>query len=136
MAEKLKEVEQEELSDVVELIDDTGRTLKFYHIGTMDHKGECYVFFQPAEEIEDTDEDSVVIFRIGESDGQEVLLPVEDEALLDEVYEEFCRMMEEDEAADEAFSLEGDDMFCDGNCASCGEECDDRTEDFSDEDGE
>ena len=100
----------------------------------MDHKGECYVFFQPAEQIEDTDEDSVVIFRIGESDGQEVLLPVEDEALLDEVYEEFCRMMEEDEAADEAFSLDGDDAFCDGNCAACGEECDDRSEDYVDED--
>ena len=109
MSEKeLREVEQEGLSDVVELIDDTGRTLKFYHIGTMDHKGECYVFFQPAEQIEDTDEDSVVIFRIGGTEGDEVLLPVEDEALLDEVYEEFCRVMDEEDAADEAFALEPD----------------------------
>ncbi len=123
----MREAPSEELSDVVELIDDTGRTLKFYHIGTMDYKEECYVFFQPAEEIPGTDEDDVIIFRIGGDEGNEVLLPVEDEALLDEVYEEFCRMMDEDEAADEAASLEPDEDFCcDGNCAACDAECDDR----------
>ena len=67
----LREVEQEELSDVVELVDDTGRTLKFYHIGTMEYKNEGFVFFQPAEEIEGTDEDDVIIFRIGGDEGNE-----------------------------------------------------------------
>ncbi|MBO7377378.1 MAG: DUF1292 domain-containing protein [Clostridia bacterium] len=122
----LKEVAQEELSDVVELVDDTGRTLKFYHIGTMDYKDEGYVFFQPAEEIEGTEEDDVIIFRIGGTEGNEVLLPIEDEALLDEVYEEFCRMMDED---DEALSVDDEALYCDGNCSSCGEEgCEDREE--------
>ncbi len=124
----LKEVEQEELSDVVELVDDTGRTLRFYHIGTMDYKNEGYVFFQPAEEIEGTDEDDVIIFRIGGDEGNEVLLPIEDEALLNEVYEEFCRVMEEEELADEAAMLEPEEMYCDGNCAACEEECEDREE--------
>ena len=120
----LKEVAQEELSDVVELVDDTGRTLKFYHIGTMDYKDEGYVFFQPAEEIEGTEEDDVIIFRIGGTEGNEVLLPVEDEALLDEVYEEFCRMMDEEDAA---YEDNGEDLYCDGNCASCAEEnCEER----------
>ena len=128
MSEKvMKEVAQEELSDIVELVDDTGRTLKFYHIGTIDYKNECYVFFQPAEAIEGTDEDDVIIFRIGGDEGNEVLLPVEDEALLDEVYEEFCRIMEDEEYADDAMALDGD-FYCDGNCAGCEEECDDREE--------
>ena len=71
MSEKvMKEVAQEELSDIVELVDDTGRTLKFYHIGTIDYKNECYVFFQPAEAIEGTDEDDVIIFRIGGDEGK------------------------------------------------------------------
>ena len=125
---EFREVEQEELSDIVELVDDTGRTLKFYHIGTLDYKGEGYVFFQPAEEIEGTDEDDVIIFRIGGSEGDEVLLPIEDEALRDEVYEEFCRIMDEEDAADEAFALEPDAEYCDGNCAECEEECEDREE--------
>ena len=107
-------VNEEELSDIVELVDDTGRVLKFYHIATMDYKEGCYAFFQPAEEIEGAEEDEVIIFQISEDDkGDEVLLPVEDEALLDEVYEEFVKMMEEDE----------DEDGCDGHCEHCHEDC-------------
>lgn len=123
----LREVQPDgdELSDVVELVDDTGRTLKFYHIGTMDHKEETYVFFQPAEEIEGTEEDDVIIFRVGGEENNEVLLPVEDEALLEEVFEEFCRVMEEEDDAADALDLE--DGYCDGNCEACAEEdCEDR----------
>lgn len=42
---------------------------------------------------------------VGE-EGEEELVPVEDDKLLDEVFEEFCRIMEEDEDADEAASLD------------------------------
>ena len=121
----LREAPQEELSDVVELVDDTGRTLRFYQIGAMDYKDEFYVFFQPAEEIPGTEEDDVIIFKSGDDNGNEVLLPIEDEALLEEVFEEFCRMMDEDEAAEDAAELE-DDEYCDGNCSACDEECEDR----------
>ena len=118
MHEKVNENE-EELSDVVELVDDSGRVLKFYHIGTMDFEEDCYAFFQPAEEIEGTEEDEVIIFRIADDGkGGEVLLPVEDEKKLDAVYEEFCKMMEEDEECD------GDCEGCDGcdETCDCGEE--------------
>ena len=59
-------------------------------------------------------------------EGNEVLLPIEDENLLDEVYEEFCRMMDEDELADEAASLEPGEFFCDGNCEGCEEDCNEK----------
>lgn len=125
MAKEFKEKQTEqtdELSDVVELIDDTGRTLKFFHIGSMDHKGELYVFFQPAEPIEGTEEDDVIILKVGGEENNEVLLPIEDEALLEEVFEEFCRMMDEEDMADDAADLEG----CDGNCDDCDlDECPD-----------
>ncbi|MBQ5801555.1 MAG: hypothetical protein IIW27_00750, partial [Clostridia bacterium] len=55
---------EEELSDLVELVDETGRVLKFYHLATMDYKDECFAFFQAAEEIEGVEEDEVVIFEI------------------------------------------------------------------------
>lgn len=94
--------------DLVELVDDQGRVLKFFHVGSLEHKEKWYAFFMPAEEIEGTTEDEVVIFNISKDDkGEEVLLPVEDEALLEEVYEEFCRQMEEEAAAAEATELEG-----------------------------
>ena len=114
MYESENPVEGEELS-VVELVDDGGRKMKFYHIGTMDYKEECFAFFQPAEEIEGVNEDEVVIFLISEDEnGKEVLLPIEDEKKLDAVYEEFCKAMEEE-----------DECCCGGDCeCEDGEECD------------
>ncbi len=79
--------------EIVELTDDSGRVLKFFHIGTIDHAGKPYAFFQAAEEIEGVDPDEVVIFEVSEKDGG--LLPVEDEALLDEVFNKFIEEMDE-----------------------------------------
>ena len=120
MSEKeFTEVNPELSDEIVELVDDSGRTLKFYHLATMPYKENWYVFFQPAEEIEGAAEDEVVIFQIADGEeGKDTLLPIEDEALLEEVYEEFCRVMEEEEAADEAMELEACDCGEDG-CPVC-----------------
>ena len=120
MSEKeFTEVNPELSDEIVELVDDSGRTLKFYHLATMPYKENWYVFFQPAEEIEGAAEDEVVIFQIADGEeGKDTLLPIEDEALLEEVYEEFCRVMEEEEAADEAMELEDCDCGEDG-CPVC-----------------
>ena len=82
----------------IELITDDGKKLKFYFIGTIEYKGKNYSAFEPAEQIEGIEDDDLIIFE----------LAGEDEAILDEVFEEFCRVLEEDELADEAMSLETD----------------------------
>lgn len=95
--------------DVVELTTDEGDKLKFYFVGTIEYKGKNYSAFEPAEEIDGISEDDLVIFELsGDDEETAELLPVEDEALLDEVFEEFCRVLEEDELAEEAESLEPD----------------------------
>ena len=123
---ELKEVRQdeEELSDIVELVDEQNVVRKFYHVGTIDYKNEWYVGFQAAEEIEGVDPDELVIFKIEGDEDDEVLKPIEDEALLEEVYEEFCRQLDEEEAADEAELLD-----CDENCAKCCNQCPARKDD-------
>ena len=98
----------EEDVNVVELIDDEGKVHKCYHIGTIEYKGGWYAFFQPADEEEEDEDDAVTILQIVGEEGQEELVPVEDDKLLDEVFEEFCRIMEEDDDADEAASLDTD----------------------------
>ncbi len=95
--------------NVVELIDDEGKVHKCYHIGTIEYKKRWFAFFQPAdEENEDEEVTDVTILEIVGEEGSEELLPVEDQKLLDEVFDEFCRVMEEDEDADEAASLDTD----------------------------
>ena len=78
---------------------------KCYHTGTIEYKGGWYAFFQTADE-EDGDEDEVTILQIVGEEGEEELVPVEDDALLDEVFDEFCRMMDEE---DEDEGEEADD---------------------------
>ncbi|MBQ9485555.1 MAG: DUF1292 domain-containing protein [Clostridia bacterium] len=95
--------------DIVELTTDDGKKLKFYFVGTIEYKGKNYSAFEPAEEIEGVEEDDLIIFELSGDDEETAdLLPIEDDALLDEVFQEFCRVLEEDEAAEEAESLEPD----------------------------
>ena len=93
--------------DVIELVTEDGKKLKFYEVGNIEYKGKLYAAFEPAEQIDGIEEDDLVIFELNGDDEETAdLLPVEDEALLDEVFEEFCRVLEEDELAEEAESLE------------------------------
>ena len=84
---------------IVELTDDNGKVMKFFHIATMDYEGKPYAFFEAAEEIEGLDPDEVVIFEVSEEDGG--LLPVEDEDLLDRVFNAFIEELDNEEAEDE-----------------------------------
>ena len=96
--------------DIVELTTDDGKKYKFYFVGTIEYKGKNYSAFEPAEKIDGIEDDDLIIFELSGDDEETAdLLPVEDEALLDEVFEEFCRVLEEDELAEEAASLEPDE---------------------------
>ncbi len=99
-----------ECDDIVELTTEDGKKLKFYFVGTIEYKGKNYSAFEPAEQIEGIEDDDLIIFELS-GDDEEVadLLPIEDEQLLDEVFEEFCRVLEEDELAEEAMSLENEE---------------------------
>ncbi|MBR5900278.1 MAG: DUF1292 domain-containing protein [Clostridia bacterium] len=93
--------------DIVTLTTDDGKKLKFYFVGTIEYKGKIYSAFEPAEEMEGVEDDDLIIFELsGDDEETAELLPVEDEALLDEVFEEFCRVLEEDELAEEAEKLD------------------------------
>lgn len=93
--------------EIVELTTDDGKKLKFYFVGSIEYKGKAYSAFEPAEEIDGLTEDDLVIFELTEGDEEGAdLLPIEDEALLDEVFEEFCRVLDEEDAAAEAEQLE------------------------------
>ncbi len=93
--------------DIVELTTDDGKKLKFYFVGTIEYQGKLYSAFEPAEQIDGIDDDDLIIFELSGDDEETAdLLPVEDEAILDAVFEEFCKALEEDDLADEAEQLD------------------------------
>ena len=105
---KKEELMEEEYEDnVLELEDDEGNVEKFLHIGTIDYRGEWYCFFQKAEPETEEEQDEVVMFLLKEEDGEQRLLPLEDEQLMDEVFAEFCHQYEEFENSEEAMELDG-----------------------------
>ena len=81
-----KDIEELELDEeVIELIDDDGKVIKFKILDVIEYKGEKYALLLAAEPSEEIAEDEVVIFRLNED--EQVLEPIEDDALLEEVFD-------------------------------------------------
>jgi len=81
-----KEELNEEVEDgLIELIDDDGKVINFKLLDVTEYKGEKYTLLLAAEPNEQIAEDEVVIFRLNEQ--EETLEPIEDEKLLEEIFE-------------------------------------------------
>ena len=85
--------------EVIELVDDDGKVIKFKLLDVTEYKGEKYTLLLAAEPNDEIGEDEVVIFRLNEED--EVLEPVEDEKLLEEVFEFYQTEVEAEDAEGE-----------------------------------
>lgn len=112
MSFKEENNDYEDGDNIVELIDEDGNTLRYEHVGTIEYKGEWYCFFTPVLSVEEADEDEgeeVAVFRLVGDEDDERLETIDDDALLDEVFAEFCNQYEDSEDADEAAMLEPDE---------------------------
>ncbi len=115
MKEDYNDYEDDE--NIVELVDEEGNKERFEHIGTVEYKGEWYACFTPEarpeergdEEDEEDEGEEVVIFHIVGEENDEHLETIEDDALLDEVFAEFCNQYGDSEDADEAALLDGEE---------------------------
>ena len=107
--EMLEEEFADEESRIFELEADDGSIEKLYHIATIEYRGAMYCCFQKAEPECEEEEDEVVIFGLSGEGDDAVLVPLEDEQLLDEVFAEFCHQYEEYENSEDAMALEGDE---------------------------
>lgn len=104
---KEEQFEENEEEHIITLTDDEGNEIEYYHIATLPYKGETYCFFQKAEPETEEEEEEVVIYRLSGEDENAELLPLEDDALMDEVFAEFCKEYEAYENSDEAAKLDG-----------------------------
>ena len=103
------ELTEEEEDRIIELEADDGTVEKLYHIATIEYRGAMYCCFQKAEPETEEEEDEVVIFRLDGEGDDAMLMPLEDEQLLDEVFAEFCNQYEKYEDSEDAMRLDGAD---------------------------
>ena len=89
--------------DTVWLTDENGRDIEFEVMDWIKHKGEEYVVLLPMEE----ESDEIVILRMTESDEEgETYCAVEDETVLQEIFDLFKERLEEfDEEEEELMTL-------------------------------
>ena len=96
MAEVMDEMMEEEC-DIITLVDMDGKDVDFYHVATIDYKDKWYIFLQPVELIDGIAEDEVIIYELGvDEDGDDKFIPIEDENLLNEVFNEYLKEAEEE----------------------------------------
>lgn len=90
-------MEDQELSSIVTLVDEDGKDVDFDHLMTFAHEDKHYVALLPLDPIEGVNDDEVVILEIKEGDDEDLYIPIENEALLDEVFDTFQQLLDEEE---------------------------------------
>ena len=91
----------DEHSNIIELIDEEGKTLSFEYLMTLDYGENEYVILTPLEPYDDSDEltgDEVVILRVEQDEnGDDIYVSIEDEKELDKVFDAFSEIIVQDE---------------------------------------
>lgn len=86
-------------SDFMTIEDEEGNEFELEHLDTIDFEGSVYMAFLPAELDEDDPDYGIVILKVEDKDGEQLLISVDDDDELDRVYERFMAILfdEEDE---------------------------------------
>lgn len=88
--------------NIVVLKDEDGCEVKFQHIMTFDFEDGFYVALTPELEIDGIKNGDVILLEIVEDDdGCDCYVPIEDEAKMDKVWDEFERLYYEDDEDDD-----------------------------------
>lgn len=87
--------------EIIVMVDEEGKEVEFTHIATLDYNDEWYIYVQPVE-LGDMDEDEMFIFKIEEDEnGNDLFTPVEDEDLLEKLYQEYLKECDIQDAKEE-----------------------------------
>ena len=83
-----------ENENVITLVSEDGENVEFHHLMTFEYKKKVYLALQMLEE----DDDMVTIMRVAKDDnGDEVYEMIEDEQEMQDAFDEFVAIMEEED---------------------------------------
>jgi len=96
--EKERTTNIDENDEIVTLTYDDGSQEDFYSLAELDYKDKWYIYLQPVEPDEEFEDDEVLIYEVAnDENGDEVFLPVEDDALVNELIDELNDAIEAEE---------------------------------------
>ena len=76
-------------SDLITICDDDGNDYVLEHLDTIEVDDIFYMAFLPADKDEQDDDYGLVILKVIEEDGEEILATIDDETLLEDIYSRF-----------------------------------------------
>ena len=91
----------EEQNTIVTLIDEQGKEVDFDLVATFDYEKKRYAALIPLDDVENVGEDEVVLLEIVRTSDGEIYRPIENDILLDEVFNEFLEILDEMADGDE-----------------------------------
>ena len=85
----------EEQTTVIELVDESGNTVKFDLVMTFDYEGKRYAALLPVDNVEGVGDDEVVLLEVVKDKSGENFVSIDNPVLLDEVFNEFIELFDE-----------------------------------------
>ena len=93
-------------NDFITLTDEEGNEVEPEHLDTLEYEGETYMAFVQAndtpEEVLDEDSAELIILKVEPEDGEDMLVTIDDDDLLDTIFNLFVERLEaEDEGGED-----------------------------------
>ena len=83
-------------TDNIVLFDEENKEVEFEQIALVPIDNQTYAILKPAAEMEGVADDEALVFAIEEIDDEDCLVIVEDDAVVDQVFDEYYKMLKEE----------------------------------------
>lgn len=84
-------------SDYITIVDEEGNEFELELLDTIEYNNEVYMSFLPANFDESKDDPEMIILKVVEENGEEILSTLDSDEELDAVYEKFMEQLFEDD---------------------------------------
>jgi len=82
-------------NDLITITDQDGNAYSLEHVDTIELDDTYYLAFVPADMSEEDDDFGLVILKVVEEDGEEILATIDDDEYLEELYSKFLERLEQ-----------------------------------------
>ena len=80
-------------NDNIKLFNENNEEIEFEQIALVPVDGKTYAILKPAADMEGVADDEALVFAIDEVDGEECLVIVEDDSVIDKVFADYYEML-------------------------------------------
>ena len=88
-------------NDFISVTDEDGNEFELEHLDTIEYNGGLFMAFLPADMDEDHEDYGMIILKVIEENGEEILATVDDDSEMEAVYNAFMEQLFNDDAEGE-----------------------------------